>query len=53
MHLRTPKDTTMGKVLESCLKMLGKESEKDTFALRATEGDRSPISKHIHHTMQL
>ncbi|XP_063048099.1 uncharacterized protein LOC134441639 [Engraulis encrasicolus] len=39
VHLRTPKDTTMGKVLESCLKMLGKESEKDTFALRATEDD--------------
>ena len=39
MHLRTPKDTGVGKVLESCLKMLGSEDEKDTFILKITEGE--------------
>ncbi|KAL2083303.1 hypothetical protein ACEWY4_021076 [Coilia grayii] len=46
VHLRTPKDTTVGKVLESCLKMLGNEEEKDTFVLKATE-DELPMEQQV------
>lgn len=38
VHLRTPKDTTVGKVKESCLKMLGMTEEKDTFTLKDNQG---------------
>ncbi|XP_031435252.1 uncharacterized protein LOC116223289 [Clupea harengus] len=46
VHLRTPKDTGVGKVLESCLKMLGSEDEKDTFILKITE-DELPMDQQI------
>ncbi|XP_073690702.1 uncharacterized protein [Garra rufa] len=42
VHLRTPKETSVGKVLESCLKMLGINEDKDRFNLKSTEDDFSP-----------
>lgn len=39
VHLRTPKETTVAKVIESCMKMLGTTDDKSLFALKETAGD--------------
>ncbi|XP_045558239.1 uncharacterized protein [Salmo salar] len=33
VHLRTPRETTVGKVMESCLRMLGMTEDKELFSL--------------------
>lgn len=38
VHLRTPKETSVGKVTESCLRMLGINEDKDHFNLKSKEG---------------
>lgn len=38
VHLRTPKDTSVGKVMESCLRMLGINEDKDHFNMKSNEG---------------
>lgn len=38
VNLRTPKETSVGKVVESCLRMLGINEDKDHFNLKSTEG---------------
>lgn len=38
VHLRTPKETSVGKVMESCLRMLGINEDKDLFNLKSKEG---------------
>ncbi|XP_056110990.1 uncharacterized protein LOC130088295 isoform X2 [Rhinichthys klamathensis goyatoka] len=42
VHLRTPKDTSVGKVMESCLRMLGINEDKDHFKMRSNEDEFSP-----------
>ncbi|CAL8300113.1 unnamed protein product [Merluccius merluccius] len=44
VHLRTPKDTTVGKVKESCIKMLGMTEDKDTFTLKDNQGLSAGLS---------
>ncbi|KAG5266891.1 hypothetical protein AALO_G00237450 [Alosa alosa] len=44
VHLRTPQDTAVCKVLESCLRMLGSEEEKDSFILKVME-DELPMEQ--------
>lgn len=34
IHLRTPKDTTAGKIMDSCIKMLGLTDDKTLFTLK-------------------
>ncbi|KAL6466820.1 hypothetical protein MHYP_G00246240, partial [Metynnis hypsauchen] len=38
VHLRTPKDTSVGKVMESCLRMLGIKEDKGHFSLKSKKG---------------
>lgn len=38
VHLRTPKETTVGKVMDSCIKMLGVTEDKGLFVLKETQG---------------
>ena len=38
VHLRTPKETTVGKVQESCIKMLGMKEDTHTFMLKDNTG---------------
>lgn len=39
VHLRTPKEATVARVIESCMKMLGATDDKSLFALKETAGD--------------
>lgn len=39
VHLRTPKETTVAKVIESCIKMLGTTDDTSLFALKESAGD--------------
>lgn len=38
VHLRTPKETTVGKIMDSCIKMLGMTEDKSLFILKETQG---------------
>ncbi|KAL7855827.1 hypothetical protein AOLI_G00194310 [Acnodon oligacanthus] len=38
VHLRTPIDTSVGKVMESCLRMLGIKEDKGHFSLKSKKG---------------
>ncbi|XP_078129859.1 uncharacterized protein LOC144532797 [Sander vitreus] len=38
VHLRTPKETTVGKIMESCIKMLGMTEDKSLFILKEKQG---------------
>ncbi|XP_026079355.1 uncharacterized protein LOC113056740 [Carassius auratus] len=42
VHLRTPKETSVGKVVESCLRMLGINEDKDHFNLKSSEDEFLP-----------
>ncbi|CAL8257999.1 unnamed protein product [Lota lota] len=44
VHLRMPKDTTVGKVKESCIKMLGMTEDKHTFTLQDNTGLSAGLS---------
>ncbi|XP_064173724.1 uncharacterized protein LOC135244955 [Anguilla rostrata] len=44
VHLRTPKDTTVGKVMESCLKTLGVTDSRELFSLRSKLGPLAELS---------
>ncbi|XP_066507360.1 putative leucine-rich repeat-containing protein DDB_G0290503 isoform X2 [Hoplias malabaricus] len=44
VHLRTPRDTSVGKVMESCLRMLGIKEDKSNFSLKTKEGSSEEIS---------
>ncbi|XP_034538164.1 uncharacterized protein LOC117811799 [Notolabrus celidotus] len=37
VHLRTPKETTVGKIMDSCMKMLGMTEDKSLFILKEKE----------------
>ncbi|XP_016147985.1 uncharacterized protein [Sinocyclocheilus grahami] len=41
VHLRTPKETSVGKVVESCLRMLGINEDRDHFNLKSSEDEFS------------
>lgn len=38
VHLRTPKETTVGKIMDSCIKMLGMTEDRSLFILKETQG---------------
>ncbi|XP_057197328.1 uncharacterized protein LOC130558744 [Triplophysa rosa] len=42
VHLRTPKETSVGRVMESCLRMLGINENKEHFNLKSKEDEFSP-----------
>ncbi|KAI4884699.1 hypothetical protein NFI96_014123 [Prochilodus magdalenae] len=44
VHLRTPKDTSVGKVMESCLRMLGIKEDKGDFNLKIKKGSSEEFS---------
>lgn len=46
VHLRTPKETTVGKIMDSCIKMLGMTEDKSLFTLKDKQGSLSVIQKH-------
>ncbi|XP_029962420.1 uncharacterized protein LOC115399270 [Salarias fasciatus] len=43
VHLRTPKETTVGKVMESCFKMLGVTEDKSLFTLKENQGSSEEL----------
>ncbi|KAA8583976.1 hypothetical protein FQN60_015184 [Etheostoma spectabile] len=43
VHLRTPKETTVGKIMESCIKMLGMTEDKSLFILKEKQGSSEEL----------
>ncbi|XP_062256500.1 uncharacterized protein LOC133965920 [Platichthys flesus] len=43
VHLRTPKETAVGKIMDSCIKMLGMTEDKSLFALREKQGSSEEL----------
>lgn len=41
VHLRTPRETTVGKVMASCIKMLGVTEDKSLFIMTETRGSKT------------
>ncbi|XP_067338687.1 uncharacterized protein [Channa argus] len=48
VHLRTPKETTVGKIMESCIKMLGVTDDKHLFTLKEKQGSLEELSADQH-----
>ncbi|KAK7901978.1 hypothetical protein WMY93_018747 [Mugilogobius chulae] len=44
VHLRTPKETTVGKIVDSCLKMVGMTEDRSLFSIKHTEGSSEELS---------
>ncbi|XP_070297467.1 uncharacterized protein [Salvelinus sp. IW2-2015] len=44
VHLRIPRETTVGKVMESCLRMLGMTEDKELFSLTDKPGSSEGLS---------
>ncbi|KAG7230029.1 hypothetical protein INR49_009749 [Caranx melampygus] len=44
VHLRTPKETTVGKIMESSMKMLGVMEDKGLFTLKEKQGSSKELS---------
>ncbi|XP_019222626.1 uncharacterized protein LOC102076969 isoform X2 [Oreochromis niloticus] len=44
VHLRTPKETTVGKIMDSCIKMLGMTEDKSLFTLKDKQGSPEELS---------
>ncbi|GAA6213988.1 uncharacterized protein LOC116051362 [Lates japonicus] len=44
VHLRTPKETTVGKIMDSCIKMLGVTEDKSLFTLKEKPGSSEELS---------
>ncbi|KAL7841412.1 hypothetical protein SRHO_G00251030 [Serrasalmus rhombeus] len=44
VHLRAPKDTSVGKVMESCLRMLGIKEDRKHFSLKSKKGSSEEFS---------
>ncbi|XP_041645946.1 uncharacterized protein LOC121511364 [Cheilinus undulatus] len=49
VHLRTPKETTVGKIMDSCLKMLGMTEDKSLFILKEKQDspEELPLDQQI------
>ncbi|XP_051234504.1 uncharacterized protein LOC127351223 [Dicentrarchus labrax] len=43
VHLRTPKETTVGKILDSCIKMLGMTEDNSLFILKEKQGSTEEL----------
>nr|XP_040035307.1 uncharacterized protein LOC120821030 isoform X2 [Gasterosteus aculeatus aculeatus] len=43
VHLRTPKETTVGKIMDSCIKMLGMTEDRSLFILREKQGSSEDL----------
>ncbi|KAM8860057.1 uncharacterized protein AB9W97_019787 isoform 2-T3 [Spinachia spinachia] len=43
VHLRTPKETTVGKIMDSCIKMLGMTEDGSLFILREKQGSSEDL----------
>eukprot|EP00063_Salmo_salar_P061112 XP_014035947.1 PREDICTED: uncharacterized protein LOC106589993 [Salmo salar] len=50
VHLRTPRETTVGKVMESCFTMLGMTDNKDLFSLTDKRGSSEELIPDQHIT---
>ncbi|KAM4730364.1 uncharacterized protein FYW61_010626 isoform 2-T3 [Anableps anableps] len=44
VHLRTPKETTVGKIMDSCMKMLGQTDDKTLFTLKEKQDSLEELS---------
>ncbi|XP_030011896.1 uncharacterized protein LOC115434220 isoform X2 [Sphaeramia orbicularis] len=44
VHLRTPKETTVGKIMDSCMKMLGMTEDTSLFTLKDKEDSSDALS---------
>ncbi|KAM7385809.1 hypothetical protein PAMP_001865 [Pampus punctatissimus] len=44
VHLRTPKETTVGKMMDSCMKMLGITEDRSLFTLKDKPGSSKELS---------
>ncbi|XP_012730292.3 uncharacterized protein LOC105934722 isoform X2 [Fundulus heteroclitus] len=45
VHLRTPKETSVGKIMDSCLKMLGLTDDKTLFTLKEKQDSLDELSQ--------
>ncbi|XP_044069171.1 uncharacterized protein LOC122883990 isoform X2 [Siniperca chuatsi] len=43
VHLRTPKETTVGKIIDSCIKMLGMTEDKSLLKLKEKQGSSEDL----------
>ncbi|XP_016526683.1 uncharacterized protein LOC107836177 [Poecilia formosa] len=48
VHLRTPKETTVGKIMDSCMKMLGLMDNKTLFTLKEKQDSLEELSLDQH-----
>ncbi|XP_061833801.1 uncharacterized protein [Nerophis lumbriciformis] len=48
VHLRTPKETTMAKIMDSCLRMLGMTEDKSLFSLKEQRDSAAELSQDQH-----
>ncbi|KAM4591031.1 uncharacterized protein PAE49_013904 [Odontesthes bonariensis] len=46
VHLRTPKETTVGKIMDSCIKMLGMTDDKSLVALKEKKDSLQELTSH-------
>ncbi|XP_074501467.1 uncharacterized protein LOC141773506 [Sebastes fasciatus] len=44
VHLRTPKETTVAKIMDSCIKMLGVTEDKSLFILKEKKGSSEELA---------
>ncbi|XP_077351239.1 uncharacterized protein LOC144001105 isoform X2 [Festucalex cinctus] len=45
VHLRTPKETTAGKIMDSCLRMLGMTDDRSLFSLKEQRDSTAELSQ--------
>ncbi|XP_019725876.1 uncharacterized protein LOC109516105 [Hippocampus comes] len=45
LHLRTPKETTVGKIMDSCLRMLGMTDDRSLFSLKEQRESTAELSQ--------
>ncbi|XP_077468965.1 uncharacterized protein LOC144084423 isoform X3 [Stigmatopora argus] len=45
VHLRTPKETTVGKIMDSCLRMLGMADDRSLFSLKEQKDSTAELSQ--------
>nr|XP_057915251.1 uncharacterized protein LOC131108301 [Doryrhamphus excisus] len=48
VHLRTPKETTMSKIMDSCLRMLGLTEDRSLFSMKEQKDSTAELSQDQH-----
>lgn len=51
VHLRTPKETTVGKIMDSCMKTLGMTEDRSLYTLKNKPGAQYSITNILHNLL--